>query len=336
MEDKVDGLEKGKLISVIVPVYKVEKYIDRCIQSILKQTYYNFEIILVDDGSPDFCGRICDKYAEEYTCVKVVHQENRGLAQARKRGLQEASGRYVIFLDSDDYIDGHMLEKMYNAAVQNSSDVVVCQYTIIDDQGKKRFPVQMSEECVCCNSPLEIARQMYVTRWISPAAVAKLIAIDLAKLLVFKTNLAIGEEHDMVSQLLRYARNVSVLNAPLYFYYHRKDSISHGGYNNKYYNSFHNYLRLRNDDCDLFPELKNSIIAFYAEFEMAIMTAMCRNVKFDKVAIKELRNELKYAMKALLRNEGTKVYYKVSALMIAYVPWLFIVVFRAIYIVTGH
>jgi len=92
------------LISVIIPVYKVEKYIDKCIKSILNQTYTNLEIILVDDGSPDNCGQICDDYAQKHNRIKVIHKTNGGQAEARNYGLNIAKGKYVTFLDSDDYV----------------------------------------------------------------------------------------------------------------------------------------------------------------------------------------------------------------------------------------
>ena len=100
-------------ISVIVPVYKAEKFLATCIESILNQTYGNLEIILVDDGSPDSCGKICEKYALSDSRVKVVHQKNAGVAAARNVGLDLAEGDYVTFVDSDDYIQPRMEEKLF-------------------------------------------------------------------------------------------------------------------------------------------------------------------------------------------------------------------------------
>ena len=96
---------KTELISVIIPVYKVEKYINRCVESVLVQNYHNIEVILVDDGSPDNCGIICDKYAETDSRIKVIHKKNGGLSDARNAGLDIATGQYICFIDSDDYIE---------------------------------------------------------------------------------------------------------------------------------------------------------------------------------------------------------------------------------------
>ena len=100
------------LISIIVPVYKVEKYLKRCVDSILTQTYQNMEVILVDDGSPDNCGAICDRYKETDNRVVVIHKKNGGLSDARNAGLDIATGEYIMFIDSDDFVEIDMMESM--------------------------------------------------------------------------------------------------------------------------------------------------------------------------------------------------------------------------------
>lgn len=115
-------------ISVIVPVYKVEPYLAGCVDSLLAQTLQDIEIVLVDDGSPDGCGGICDEYAARDSRIRVIHQGNQGLPGARNSGLRAASGDYVGFVDSDDYIDPDMFEKLYEAARENDADFVMCDY----------------------------------------------------------------------------------------------------------------------------------------------------------------------------------------------------------------
>lgn len=115
--------EKG-LISIIVPVYNVEKYIDRCMTTLLGQTYKNIEVILVDDGSPDGCPKLCDEYAKKDSRVKVVHKENGGLGYARNSGLDIATGEYIAFVDSDDYVTEDMCEKLMSAAMKYNADIV--------------------------------------------------------------------------------------------------------------------------------------------------------------------------------------------------------------------
>lgn len=123
------------LISVIIPVYKVEKYLDRCVASVVGQTYKNLEIILIDDGSPDNCGVMCDEYAKKDDRIKVIHKKNGGLSDARNAGLEVMSGNFVGFVDSDDYIAPGFFEKLYWALKENGADISVCGVIKIFDDG---------------------------------------------------------------------------------------------------------------------------------------------------------------------------------------------------------
>ena len=104
----------GNLVSVIVPIYNVEKYLEKCIESIVNQTYKNLEIILVDDGSPDNCPAICDEWAQKDSRIKVIHKKNGGLSSARNAGLEVSNGEYISFVDSDDWLDENTFEEVYN------------------------------------------------------------------------------------------------------------------------------------------------------------------------------------------------------------------------------
>lgn len=116
----------GDKISVIVPIYKVEDYLHRCVDSIINQTYANLEIILVDDGSPDNCPMICDEYAKKDSRIRVIHKKNGGLSDARNAGLDIATGEYIMFIDSDDFVDEEMMESMMKNMIDNKVDMVVC------------------------------------------------------------------------------------------------------------------------------------------------------------------------------------------------------------------
>lgn len=120
-------------VSVIVPVYNVEKFIDKCVQSLLDQTYKNIEILLIDDESPDGCPQICDRYAAEDSRVKVIHQKNTGQSGARKNGLEHATGTRVAFVDSDDWVMPTMIEEMVAAAEKNAADIVICDWATFNN-----------------------------------------------------------------------------------------------------------------------------------------------------------------------------------------------------------
>ena len=123
------------LISVIVPVYKVEKYLDKCVESIVNQTYKNMEIILVDDGSPDQRGNICNMWERKDHRIRVIHKSNGGLSSARNTGLDAANGVYVAFVDSDDYIRKDMLERLHDLLVKNDASLAICDFMRVDDRG---------------------------------------------------------------------------------------------------------------------------------------------------------------------------------------------------------
>lgn len=124
-----------KLVTVVVPVYKVEKYLDCCVESIVNQTYKNLEIILVDDGSPDACPKICDEWAKRDSRIRVIHKENQGLGMARNTGIDHAEGEYICFFDSDDYVDARTIEKAYDKAEQYDTDIVIYGLMDFDDKG---------------------------------------------------------------------------------------------------------------------------------------------------------------------------------------------------------
>lgn len=129
-------MNENILVSVIVPIYNVEKYLDECVQSILNQTHKNLEVILVDDGSPDGCPVMCDNYQRQDSRVRVIHKKNEGLGFARNRGLDIASGEYVMFTDSDDYLDHDAVESFVEEIVKNNAQLVRAGLRKIDDSGK--------------------------------------------------------------------------------------------------------------------------------------------------------------------------------------------------------
>lgn len=205
-------------ISVIVPVYKCEQYIHRCVNSILNQTFSDFELILVDDGSPDNCGEICEEYAKKDFRVKVIHQVNGGQAAARNNGVKEAQGEWLHFVDSDDMIHPKTLEILYKTAIDNDVKLSMCsafQGENIPDDFSKNFDVtanilNMDEENIfhlCKNE-----KYYYWVVW------GKL----LHKSIFLKHPLTEGriyEDNAIVCKWLHEAKKVAVIPSPLYFYY---------------------------------------------------------------------------------------------------------------------
>lgn len=138
-------MKKQPLVSVIVPVYNVERYLDRCLESIVKQTYGYIELILVDDGSTDSSGQICDEWAKKDSRIQVIHKNNAGLGLARNTGMKKSAGEFLVFVDSDDYIDKSMIQRLYDALIGYKAQVVYCSYNRVKDSGKIQAMHQAKE-----------------------------------------------------------------------------------------------------------------------------------------------------------------------------------------------
>lgn len=132
-------------ISIIIPVYKAERYLDRCILSIINQTFTKWELILVDDGSPDNSGKICDKYAQQEDRIKVIHKLNEGVASAREIGMQNAIGDYSIHVDPDDWVENNLCELLYNEALRTDADMVICDFRM-EYKKNHRLSIQKPQE----------------------------------------------------------------------------------------------------------------------------------------------------------------------------------------------
>lgn len=142
-------------ISVIVPIYKVEQYLPRCIDSILLQTFTDFELILVDDGSPDNCPRICDEYGASDSRIRVIHKQNAGVSAARNTGLEAAQGEYIAFCDSDDYWAPDFLKELIKTANREKADCVAANYTMVDETGSILRRSSCPTETRCISNPSE-------------------------------------------------------------------------------------------------------------------------------------------------------------------------------------
>lgn len=166
-----------KKISVIVPIYNVEKYLARCVRSICNQTYRNLEIILVDDGSPDNSGAMCDQFAEMDSRIRVVHKKNGGLSDARNAGIEVATGDYIAFLDSDDWVDPTWLEVLFNLCEKHDAEIAECSF-------RNFYPGKIHEETDCTGevmefTPVEAMESNLDWRFCKPVAWNKLYRADI-------------------------------------------------------------------------------------------------------------------------------------------------------------
>lgn len=221
----------NELISVVVPIYKVEDYIKRSIESIINQTYKNLEIILVDDGSPDNCPYICEKYAKIDSRIKVFHKVNGGLSDARNFGILKSNGSYIIFIDSDDFIEKDMIQKLYNSIKENNSDIAICNFDYIYENGSKSIPIfPIENKKMTGNDATNI-----LLNTLAPQMVVSWNKLE-KKSLWNDLKFPIGKQHEddfTTYNLLYNANYVSFVNEPLYHYYQRENSIIGVGFNEK-------------------------------------------------------------------------------------------------------
>lgn len=209
-------------ISVIVPVYNVEKYLQRCVDSILEQTFENIEILLVDDGSTDGSGAICDQYALKDSRIHVIHKKNGGLSDARNAGMDVSVGNYLSFVDSDDFIAPNMLQTLHDLAVKQQADISICGMC---ECFENSVPEQNPQIICQTYTGIEALRQAFIGNYFGMSICTKMVRRDLCKdhrFIKGKTS----EDVFFTPQLLLRAQRVAFTSEPLYNYWHRGGSIT--------------------------------------------------------------------------------------------------------------
>ncbi len=244
------------IISVVIPIYKVEKHLDRCIKSVINQTYKNLEIILVDDGSPDNCGNICDNYAEQDHRIKVIHKDNGGLSDARNAGIKSATGEYIGFVDSDDYISEYMYEKLYELIEKNNADISCCGVSLCTKNSIR--PQAIEEQTFVCNNEdafrymLEGKNMLNIWVW------CKLYKREIFDKILFQR----GKRYEDVffmNDLIPIINTVAVTTHPYYYYVLRDESITNSDFVTDDLNIITAYEICKNTLSDKYPSLQKQI-----------------------------------------------------------------------------
>ena len=207
------------LITIIIPVYNVEPYIHRCLDSVINQTYKNLEIILIDDGSTDKSGSICDEYKKKDSRIIVIHQKNQGVSAARNAGLDICKGEYISFIDSDDYVDKKFAEKLINNIQTYKTDIAICGMFLINQDFTLKSVFNVLPEGKysikqCFNSLFYSCSNKMFASW-------------LLKKERFTLNRMFSEDAELVYKLIAKSKRVSGVGIPLYYYYHHVNSASH-------------------------------------------------------------------------------------------------------------
>ncbi len=299
-------------ISVIVPVYKVEAYLDRCVQSIMNQTYSNLEIILVDDGSPDNCGAMCDAWAQKDGRIRVIHKENGGLSDARNTGMAIANGEYIAFVDSDDWVHPEFLARLYEAAKIHGVLLTGCDYCEIDTHLGDYGPACGE---ILCHTAEQAMAMLLGNRGYRAVAWNKLYHRSILE----GENYPVGRYHEdefFTYRIVDKAQRLAYVDAPLYFYFQRPGSIMNSA-SDKHLDALDAYLeRLRFLE-EKYPEL-------YEKDKLTVCMACvsCYRETLDKSVkeyrqmrrrIQNCRRQLRFGVREICKLPRKKAVYVIGS-----------------------
>lgn len=301
-------------ISIIVPVYNVEEYIHRCIDSILAQTFTDFELILVNDGSPDQCGKICDKYAENDSRIKVIHKKNGGVAEARNFGLEIAQSQYIGFVDSDDYIESTMYEKLYTACINNSAEISVCGRCDIYENKKESTFVLPKEEIWDKKKAIE---NLLTWNNIDSSVCDKLIKSNIFEGLKFPVDKNV-EDIFIAYKLIFKSNKICHIGEPLYNYCHRKDSRSVEDFSEERLDMLEVSLNINKFVNETYPDLKNKADSFYYKHLIYLLKLLQLkgNSKENYEHNKKSRELLASNLINIFKNQNIEMKNKIVALLL--------------------
>lgn len=311
------------LISVIVPVYNVEKYLYRCLDSVVAQTYQNLEIICVDDGSVDDSGKICDQYAVRDARIRVIHEKNQGLSAARNKGLEAAKGEYIAFVDSDDYILEDMYKKMLDKLLDYNVDLCVCQWQYEFSDGRQVIKKQNIDPTIYGRkTSLELARFLYKGNYENGVVVAawnKLYHRTLLDTIRFEGR--IHEDEAFSGRIMAKNISVYVMEEQFYVYAQNGDSLTNKPFSaNKLFflDALAERRELFKSDTFIRQETELLYCNMYIEY--------CLRARKDGVAVSHLEKycQIFRKMFSSLRREGkANIKFRLRIMLFSFSPSLY-------------
>ena len=280
---------KNDLISVIVPIYKVEQYLEKCVNSITSQTYTNLEIILVDDGSPDNCPAICDQLAKTDKRIKVVHKPNGGLSDARNVGFENSSGKYITFVDSDDYLNHNFIETLYRNIINTDADMSIVGYQEVFEDSTVNQAETLQNEVLCFDNSNKFEQLCDKHKLNFIIAWGKLYNRKLFNTIKFPVG-KINEDEFVAHHIINACQKICFENVPYYYYLQRQNSIMHTTYTERNLHVFE-ALEERLAFFNTNPRLQSETLYSY------ISTIINRYHKFNKPLRKVLLTNFKKLIK---------------------------------------
>ncbi|MEI7640722.1 MAG: glycosyltransferase [bacterium] len=318
---------KNILISVIVPVYKVEEYIKECLESIIKQTYENIEIIIIDDGSPDESGAIAEEYALKDKRIKVFHKENGGVSDTRNFGIVQASGEYVTFVDSDDYVSTNTLYELMKLITEYDADIAVCKNDLVGMPFKKNPSI---ENKVSVFTTLEALERLYISDGNMGTPWGKIYKKELFAGLKFPKG-RLSDDDATIYKIIYNAKKIVLTNNKLYHYRIHENSITNASFSLKNLD----YLIAMEERMDFFKSRKLNILyyktmAFYGTLIIKFYFEIYKSDLQDKQAqLSNLIEKFKHIKEAVLKSRHTKIKQKLVFFVFGLEPKILMAVMRA-------
>ena len=301
------------LISVIIPIYNVEKYLKRCIDSIISQTYKKIEIILVDDGSTDSCPNICDNYSAIDKRIMVIHKKNGGLSDARNLGIKSAKGKYIIFVDGDDSVKNEYVEALHDAIIKDSADITACGNIDV----YKGVVIERHPRTRKIYSGVEATKEIFYDRDIDTCAVSKLYKKELFNNNLFP-NGKLFEDTWLVPRLFCKCSRISVIPESLYFHFINSNSIVTKDFNPTRMDLYYNSIKTVKYVCAKYPSLEKAgickIVHSCISTAMSLVQSKIRYKEYEKTVFSYTR---KNALKLLL-DKNAPAKYKFGALSMVF------------------
>lgn len=302
---------KDELVSIIVPVYNVEKYLEKCVESLIQQTYKYIEIILVDDGSSDSSGKICDSLSKKDDRIISLHKKNGGLSDARNYGIKHAKGNYLVFVDSDDWIENDTIEESLRRIISDKSDIVVYGFSVDYDNGNHKIKAPYKDECIDKKTAL-----IYINSFqgIDVSACNKMFKKELFDDIEFPYR-KLCEDYYVMYKIFDKCNRISTSTSPKYHYFQRTNSISRNSNVNM------DFLYAAEEEVEYFKKHHRDIL--YSAITGMVFANLviynmkqARKIKFEKRKIqKEMRKYKKYITQNKVLSFSRKMQYFIFAYM---------------------
>lgn len=299
-----------KKISVIVPIYNVEIYIRKCIDSILNQTYKNIEVILIEDGSPDKCGMICDEYAEKDNRIVVIHKKNEGVSASRNTGLNIATGQYIAFVDADDYIHPKMYEVLMSISSLNNTQISACNISFVDNNTDTNYKETMQIPSSSLLSSDDFFKKMLNCKEMIRIGIwNKIFRSDIIGNIRFHTDLKMAEDIVFLIQVLFKTDQISYIPASYYYYTEQRDGAatqcSYGLLEKQRFLGFQRIIKYISENR---PNLLNNIIVYKCiNADLIAISKMIISKEKDKKTLEYVRKELKENYIKIIRSNISSI-----------------------------